>query len=298
MSVTTLEMFRIQEVNDEYEGRYEKGDSLDEFVIERLISGNRMSETYDARGPGNSHVAIKIFYTAGHNGALESYGNEVNVRFMLKHVNVLEFLKSGPGDNQFYLVMPFCEAGTLADWLKSRPFILAEDAHAIILQIASVFACTHSLGIIHGDLKLENILVSSTTPLTIKISDWASATFTSCPRLHVRKPRGTPEYAAPEQLHFNEPPSRESDMFSAGVVMAEAITGIRLFHVEGRSYPVRRNEPDLRLVKALMPQVHGTIESLLSPIAGDRPTAQTVLNVVESFVKQTFQPARERQVTK
>jgi eukaryotic-like serine/threonine-protein kinase len=284
---------------DSPQGRYRAGDTIDEYVIERLIAKHEFAEVYSARGRNHEHVAIKIFRAVRRNEALELFKSELNVAVTLHHPNILEFLKVGPDKNQFYLVMPFCENGTLADWLQVRRQIRVEDAIAILYQLVSALVGTHAKKIVHGDLTPTNIAVSNTAPIHIKIFDFGLATLVGCARLSLGYFCGTPRYAAPERLLGNTYATCAQDLFSVGVIMGEVVTGIPVFRVDGSEWPLHRNEPDLRLVAAIAPHLHDLISAMLSKNPDERPTAADVLKTVEPLLPNTAPiPPRERQITK
>lgn len=282
------------------EGRYGRGDSVDQYVIEELLASHGVVEIYSARNPKNEQVALKIFYVVGQNEARDLCSNEIRVATKLQHPNILEIIDCEFGPNQFYLVTPYYPAGTLADWLRTHCAEL-EDVFAIFYQLVLALQCAHGRGIAHGDLKPENIFMASDDPPVIKIADWESAALASV-RLNLKR-LGTPQYAAPEQL-LGSTPTWESDMYSVAVIMAEVITGIRLFEVAANVWPMRRNAPDLRLMNKLarawkVPVLSHLIHELLSEAPSRRYPAIKVFEIIEPLVHGIrFQPPRERQITK
>lgn len=283
------------------QGRYGRGDSVDQYVIEGLLASHGAVEIYSARGPKNEQVALKVFYVVGQNDARDLCSNELRVATKLQHPNILEIIDCEFSPNQFYLVTPYCPAGTLADWLRTHCAEL-EDVLTIFYQLVLALQCAHSRGIAHGDLKPQNIFMTSGDPPVLKIGDWESAALASV-RLKLLKRRGTPQYAAPEQL-LGGTPTWESDMYSVAVIMVEVITGIRLFEVAANVWPMRRNAPDLRLTNKLtrawnVPVLLHLIGELLSETPQRRYNAAKVFEMIEPLVHGIrFRPPRERQITK
>ena len=284
---------------DQGEGRYGRGDTIDGYVIERLIAKHHLAEVYSARGPHHERVAIKIFFRS-RNEAVEAFTTELNAAVMLHHPNVLEIVRVGPGANQFYLVMPLCEHGTLADWIRERPRVRFEDALVILHQLASALEYTHSKRIVHGDLSPENIAVFNSLLLQVKIFDFGLARLVGCPRYRLADFYGTLSYSAPERILGNTAASTAEDMFSLGAILYEIVADRPLFRVESTHWPIERSLASLKILDAVAPpQLSGVIRRLLSDEPEKRPTASAVLQTIDPLLTHSQSvPPRERQITK
>jgi serine/threonine-protein kinase len=153
-------------------------------------------------------------------------------------------------NGEIFLVMEYVEGETLRERLN-RPLALAEFLH-VAMQCADALVAAHAHGIVHCDLKPENIMLTATQQ--VKILDFGVAK--RLPRTDrsstVEEPAvlaGTPAYMSPEVLLGNHPDGR-ADVFSLGVVFYEALTGHHPFHA--RSFAATSQ----RILQEAPPPVH------------------------------------------
>lgn len=123
------------------------------------------------------------------------------------------------------IVMEYVEGGTLAQLISEGPLVAARAIH-IVLQMCDALEYAHALGIVHRDIKPGNILVSATGPA--KLGDFSIAPLTGQDGNETGAMVGTPGYMAPE-LVIDGATDARSDIFSLGVVLYEAVTGVRAF---------------------------------------------------------------------
>ncbi len=175
----------------------------------------------------------------------ESVSQEPQVMARLDHPNVVQVQAASKTELGYQLVLEYCEGGTLRSHLAStldlpHTLPLTEVRH-LIGNILRGLSHIHSQGIVHGDLKPENIFLTyqshrstsqqnlesaSRSQLTLKIGDFGSARFISSPS-YSRREIGSPTYAAPER--FEGHTSQASDLYSAGVILYELLVGNRPF---------------------------------------------------------------------
>ena len=175
-------------------------------------------------------VAIKLFPTALATGeARARFLKEARVVGQISHPSIVALHDMGIDESSStpYLVMEYVEGQPLERMLDkgSIPF---PRACAWIGDVASALALAHRRGIIHGDVKPANILVSDEG--RIKLTDFGMARLAS----HDLKDTpllGTPAYWCPEQI-LGKPQDARSDIFSLGVVLYEMITGNRPFDAD------------------------------------------------------------------
>eukprot|EP00270_Netrium_digitus_P017417 TRINITY_DN6386_c0_g1_i1.p1 TRINITY_DN6386_c0_g1~~TRINITY_DN6386_c0_g1_i1.p1 ORF type:complete len:286 (+),score=9.04 TRINITY_DN6386_c0_g1_i1:208-1065(+) len=156
------------------------------------------------------------------------------------HDNVVGLKGVYLDEQGLHMLMELCRGGTLFDYMASLETIDEESAAFLMLQIFSALAHCHSKGVVHGDLKPENVLISTFIPFSrnegdaadvpmLKISDFSSS-FSK--REHERSPpaglRGSPLYMAPEII-AGEHYGKEVDLWSAGVVLFTLLSGVMPF---------------------------------------------------------------------
>ena len=150
---------------------------------------------------------------------------EAQVVQLLSHPNIVSVYEvlDHPGDPSPSLVMEYVPGSTLQEFLKGGTPLPLDFILPIGIQVARALEHAHAMGVIHGDIKPSNILISDDGE-TAKITDFGIAYLMS--QGSGQRPRlfGTPRYVSPEQILGQEADPR-SDLFSFGVVLYEMFTG-------------------------------------------------------------------------
>jgi eukaryotic-like serine/threonine-protein kinase len=147
----------------------------------------------------------------------------------LRHPNVVAVHDAGIADGLPFLVMELLPGGTLRDQLRHGP-LLVEEALRVVHAIAEALETAHAAGILHLDVKPENIVFAASGEPRLSdfgISRWLGEEFTRTQN----KIMGTAAYLAPEQLS-GEPLDARADVYALGVVLYEMLTGSRPFSGE------------------------------------------------------------------
>jgi eukaryotic-like serine/threonine-protein kinase len=209
------------------------GTMLGAYRIDRRIGAGGMGEVYRAHDPRlDRAVAIKVLYTdpLADPDARQQLLQEARSAAALNHPNICtihEVCETGP---QAFIVMELIE-GERLDRLISADGFAVEDALRYGVAVADAMAHAHLRGIVHGDLKLANVMISQLGP---KILDFGLATFVAAPKQPAREcepnllpigaVRGTPAYMSPEQV-LGRATDERSDIFSFGAMLYEMVTG-------------------------------------------------------------------------
>lgn len=191
----------------------------------------RISILYKATDEHGETVCVKLFdeppVLADDKGKSKSgFWVEIQAQMKLKHPNILPVLDYAEGKQPF-IIYPLCRNGTLRDIIDEREFVPLDEALSLLKQVAAAVDFAHSAGIIHGDIKPENILFQDdrSTPL---LSDFGmSKHFPHVERIRtiVEEPvAGTSAYLSPEQISESKQ-SLSSDIYAFGVVSFEVLTG-------------------------------------------------------------------------
>lgn len=172
-------------------------------------------------------VAIKELNPASGRG-MNNIEAEIEFhRTLSGHANIVRFEEvffAGENPQKAYIVMEYCDCGDLKDFISKKDRLEAEEIRDIFRQIAAAVGECHAKGIVHMDIKPDNIFVSSDG--TVKLGDFGLAR-----SVHSReKVRAfTPTFAAPEILNETCDPEFSSDIYSLGCVLYELLTGLNLF---------------------------------------------------------------------
>ncbi|MDZ4833011.1 MAG: serine/threonine-protein kinase [Candidatus Melainabacteria bacterium] len=205
------------------------GHQLRDYKILEKIGEGAMAIVYKARQIStNRIVAIKTLKFVDQSLA-ERFSREVSIHSNLKHKNIVEAIEciSTPFGRS-YFVMEYLDGITLEDQLEQRGRCnRPENIAHILSQICEALDCAHRQGIIHRDVKPENIvLVNDGSPMTVKVLDFGVAKIQEDLQRLTKTGvvLGSPAYMSPEQcLGRNLDP--RSDIYSLGVVAFELITG-------------------------------------------------------------------------
>jgi serine/threonine protein kinase/tetratricopeptide (TPR) repeat protein len=238
------------------------------FEIENRVGTGGMGEVYRARDTRlKCAVALKRLSPALRNDSLyrrrlmEEAQRSAQMRNEPRVAAVYDFLETG---DEFFLVMEFVEGETLRQRV-ARPIQLQEFLH-IAGQCAEALVAAHDRGILHGDIKPENIML---TPAgQVKILDFGVAKQMLGVEDDVTIDRagtfaGTPAYMAPEIL-LQKPVDGRADIFSLGIVFYEALTGHHPFRADSFSVTsdrIRGEKP--ASAHSFNPDVSPALENIL-----------------------------------
>ncbi|KAG8904048.1 hypothetical protein FRB99_002352 [Tulasnella sp. 403] len=168
---------------------------------------------------------LRIFRRGHDTDGVRELLREANTWRDLQHPNVLPFLGSCNINNFIYLVSPYMENGSVMDFIRDHPE--RADRIALIRQTASALEYLHARGIIHGNVKGANILVSETEDALL--CDYGLGNFED-PNMHTTKHGvGSIPWQAPE-IWTGAPLSFESDVYAFGMTIAEILTGAPPFN--------------------------------------------------------------------
>jgi eukaryotic-like serine/threonine-protein kinase len=205
---------------------------------------------------------------------LERFRREAIVLSELKHPYIVNVLDTSIHNGDYYIIMDLIEGGTLRqrmDEVKRLPIAYAAN---IALDISDALARAHRLGIIHRDIKPDNVLLSrDSIPF---LSDFGQAHITDAsPLTRPGQVIGTLNYIPPELLN-NEQADRRSDIWSFGVMLYEMLTGFRPFMGENVTKLMMaildQPLPDIRKLRPDCPERLATVvHAMLEKKRRDRP---------------------------
>jgi eukaryotic-like serine/threonine-protein kinase len=210
-------------------------ESLGRYCVEGEIGRGAMGVVYRARDPKIDRiVAVKTISLAGQDPAeeleyRERFSQEARAAGQLSHPGIVTIFDAAedPQTREPFLVMEYVRGEPLSRVLREAGGKLpAENALFFALEIAEALAYAHSRGVVHGDIKPANILI--TDDGHAKIADFGVARFNQGLITNTGKIFGSPAYMAPEQLTGGTPDAR-SDLFSLGVMLYSMLTGFRPF---------------------------------------------------------------------
>lgn len=211
-------------VGKRLDGRYE---------IREILGEGGMARVYKAfDNQENRMVAIKILKDEflSNDEFLRRFKNESKAIAMLSHQNIVNVYDVSFGDLIQYIVMEYIEGITLKEYIENEGSLRWKDAVHFTIQILKALQHAHDKGIVHRDVKPQNIMVLADG--TIKVTDFGIARFSrSDQRTITDKAIGSVHYISPEQAR-GEKTDEKTDIYSVGVMLYEMLTGKLPFQAE------------------------------------------------------------------
>jgi WD40 repeat protein len=208
--------------------RLRAGDTVDRFTVMRLLSRGGMAEVYLARDARlGRKVALKLLLERPRAPSVDGARAEAAAACALSHPHIVTVFDAGEHEGIPYLVLEYLEGQTLRDRLDEQ----APGQRAALrlgLAIAEAVAEAHRAGVLHLDLKPENIMLPRDGRL--RVIDFGLARVAGRPHDLVG---GTHAYMAPEQWRGEEP-GPAADVWALGVMLSELVTGRRPFEPAAR----------------------------------------------------------------
>jgi serine/threonine protein kinase len=263
------------------------GTRLGAYLIETLLGTGGMGEVYRAQDTRlHRSVAIKFLNAElTDKSARRRFQKEAQAASALNHPHIVTVHEAGESDGLQYLVMEYVDGGTLRQWVRidNRDWLKVLE---LLVGVADALACAHEAGILHRDIKPDNILVAKSG--YAKLSDFGLAKLIGPPSpaqgTHtLTNPgmiAGTVAYMSPEQAVGRAVDAR-SDVFALGVVLYELFAGCRPF----------QGANDLEVLHTV---IHQTAPALAG-IRPDLPKGLTaaIEKALEKDPEQRYQSMRE-----
>jgi serine/threonine protein kinase len=206
----------------------EAGTALGSCVVEAVLGRGGMGVVYRARQPGLQRtVAVKVIdpVVAADPTMSERFVREARAAAAIEHPNVLPVYEIGTDGERLFTVMRFVESGDLEGFVSARD-LTTPDVLMVMSQIAGALDASHSAGLIHRDVKPQNILVdTSNGDLFCYLADFGLARRVADVGLTLPGAAvGTPWYMSPEQA-LGQPLDARTDIYALGCVLYELLTG-------------------------------------------------------------------------
>ncbi len=283
---------------------FQNGAEFGKYRIQHLVGRGGMSEVYEALHTGlKKRVAIKALRPEflSRENMVQRFLREGENAARIQHPHVVDTIDVGRVDGVPYLVMEFLEGEALGDVFVREDRLSLERTADLMLPVMAAVSSAHEQGVIHRDLKPDNVMLASGTDgrLRPKVMDFGVSRLLDADatdKLTIdRGVLGTPHYMSPEQAR-GEVAGTKSDQYSLGVMLYEAVTGrlphdresiLELLQIVSRGQfdPPSRFRPDLPaafeslVLRAMSPQPADRFRSVrefgaeLLPFASDRVKA-------------------------
>ena len=219
-----------RELRQAITGRFLEGHRLGSYLLEGLLQEGGMGLVFRATDSRNGRtVALKLLppETAACPDSMKQMQREAEALRAISHPAVVQLIESGESSGLHYIVMEFVEGRTLRAALAEGAIT---DPEGIARQLVAAAAVIDRAGLVHGDIKPENIMITPEGQL--RVIDFGLTLNTTPGSLRATVNAlglaGTIGYSAPERIR-GEPATSRSDVFAAGCVIFEILTGRPLF---------------------------------------------------------------------
>jgi serine/threonine protein kinase len=204
--------------------------SVPGYEILSVLGRGGMGVVYKARQVALKRlVALKMILSAEHAGdeALARFKIEAEAVARLRHPYIVQVFESGNAAGHPYLALEFIEGGTLSQKLAGTP-LAAREAAVLCQRLAEGMQAAHAAGVVHRDLKPQNVLLDGGSLDHPKIADFglAKTLDDDSGRTRTGQVMGTPSYMSPEQAdgHLDQIGAR-TDVYALGAILYELLTG-------------------------------------------------------------------------
>lgn len=261
--------------------------TIGRFEIRRELGRGAQSIVYLAYDPHlQREVAIKTLHFARSDPTRnEQLLNEARMVSKLRHPNIVPIFEAGEQDGDPYLVFEYVSGHSLSEALRRDGAMAPAAAGSLMGQVLDAVAHAHQHGIIHRDLKPSNILMAAEG--TPQVMDFGIAVRDKGAQGGESSFTGTPAYMAPEYITRGEISVR-SDVFSAGLVLLEMLTGRRAVPGSDLGQVMRRiAHEDIGLPQELVDDKLGAIltKSLARDPAERYESAQQMKQALDSYLE-------------
>ncbi len=210
------------------------GVTLDErYRVVRLLGEGAMGAVYEAEHVViGRRVAVKVMHARFTRSpeAVSRFTREARAAAAIGHPHIVSVTDFGTHGQQPFLVMELLRGETLGERIAKSPAVPFQEACVIMGQVLSALDAAHAIGVVHRDLKPENVFVRDERAASVKLLDFGVSKFhpPGGHEQHITKDGllvGTPNYMAPEQWTGQRDIDCRADLFAAGVMFFELLTG-------------------------------------------------------------------------
>lgn len=231
-------------------------------IMGRIGTGG-MADVYKGRDHKlNRYVAIKVLKREFREDELfvKKFQSEAQAAAGLMHPNIVNVYDVGEDRGLYFMVMELVEGITLKEYIQKKVRLSPKEVISITLQVCAGIEAAHNNGIIHRDIKPQNIMISKEGK--VKVTDFGIAKATSSNTISTNA-MGSVHYTSPEQARGGFSDTR-SDIYSLGITMFEMITGELPFDGETTvAIAIKHLQEDIASPSELVPDIPYSLERII-----------------------------------
>ncbi len=260
----------------------------DAYALERELPGGGMSRVFVATEHAlGRQVVVKVLPAElGGQVSLERFKREIAIAARLQHPHIVPLLTAGDAGGLPFFTMPLVKGDSLRARLETRGELPLNEAVRLLREIAGALAHAHDHGIVHRDIKPDNILLSGGSAMVTDFGVAKALSASSRVEEHAESSMGmamgTPAYMAPEQATADPNLDHRADIYTFGVLAYELLTGQPPFVGHTRrgllaAHVTEQPEPITVKRSTIPPMLAALVMRCLEKRASDRPQAASEL---------------------
>lgn len=190
-----------------------------------------MGDVYLAHDPSGSEVALKVLHSqaAAQPTLRKRFLREARATMALVHPNVVRIWGTFEHEDTLVIAMELLRGSTLAEHLADRGKLALSEAADVFCPIVSALGSAHAIGIVHRDMKPENVFLTNAVPRVVKVLDFGIAKLkkgdVTSALTRTGMIVGTPFYMPPEQAFGESDVDHRADVWALGMMLFEALSG-------------------------------------------------------------------------
>ncbi|MEJ2663301.1 MAG: serine/threonine-protein kinase [Spirochaetia bacterium] len=204
---------------------------IDKYKIVSVVGEGGMGKVYKAIHPTlKKHIIIKRLNISSAKTLSERFKREANVMMGFRHENIVSVHDHFKHGNSYYIAMEYIDGISLEDLIEKKKKIPPLAAALIFREICKGLQYAHHKGVIHRDIKPDNVLISKNGD--VKLFDFGIAMVEAEAEKELTKTgvvMGTPSYMSPEQIKDAKHVDKRTDIYSMGIMLYQMITGKKPF---------------------------------------------------------------------
>ena len=248
--------------------------TIGKYEIRRELGRGAMGVVYEAYDPMIKRMValktIRVDQLVGENAesVIARFRREAQAAGRLNHPNIVSIYDIGEETGTWYIAMEYIQGRELKDYFEANERFSPADIVKIMTQILDALGYSHKVGVIHRDIKPANVILL--TGGGVKVADFGIAHIESSNMTQVGTVMGTPSYMSPEQI-MGLPIDGRADLFSAGVILYQFLTGERPFSGSATATMHKVLEEDPLPPSRFNVQVPGAMDAVVRKALAKRP---------------------------
>jgi len=248
--------------------------TIGKYEIRRELGRGAMGIVYEGYDPMIKRIValktIRADQLAGENAesVIARFRREAQAAGRLNHPNIVSIYDIGEEGGTWYIAMEFVQGRELKSYFEANERFSPPDIVRIMTQMLDALGYSHKLGVIHRDIKPANVILLDGGG--VKVADFGIAHIESSNMTQAGTVMGTPSYMSPEQI-MGLPIDGRSDLFSAGVILYQFLTGERPFSGSATATMHKVLEEDPLPPSRFNVQVPGAMDAVVRKALAKRP---------------------------